>query len=434
MSARTRRRAEAATLAHRDAWRARALQVLLTAAGGGRPPVPWAGSLLDHVQVPPGAWTDTPWALPGAHEVILSWPPGRPFPARAFARQWNAVHGFPRFGPPWTWTPRLDQGAIYGQTFDITGEGGKLHLPGQVDYGRHAHRVVQGICEDGTVLTWEIDTQPHMLAGGSTGSGKTRCILATIYHLLAADQLAAVVVLDWKRRDFRPLADRAFDADRCRGAVVAMPNLDAQGLIDDLADMEAAANAVLGELGRRMLAAEDLEEGADPWHDQLVLLVVDEALATLQREDNPPRDDKSPEAAAARQRNRQRARIEYAMQQVALLGRALRVHLVLGASSPRKEFLRGEAIAAVQHRVWFGIFLDVSERVVMFGDGQAPSPPAWPGYGIWRAMRPDTDPGDPYLWIKGYWLGAPRLRFEVETRLRPAAGWAGADPWWPRAA
>jgi hypothetical protein len=425
-----RRRAEAALRAARDAWRARALQVLL-AATGGRPPPPWGGSLLDHVQVPPHAWTPEPWTLPGAHEVLLSWPPGRPFPARAFARQWNAVHGFPRHGPPWTWEPRLDQGVIAGSTFDVTGTDGRLHLP-DLDVAAIPHRVIQGVCEDGTLLDWNLDVQPHALAGGATGSGKTRCILASVHHLLAARQLAAVVVLDWKRRDFRPLADRAFDPATCRGATVAMPDLDPAGLPTSLHTMAAAADAVLGELGRRMLAAEDLDEGEDPWADRLVLLVVDEALATLQREAAPDRQDKSPAAEQVRARNAARARIEYALQQVALLGRALRVHLLLGASSPRKEFLRGEAIAAVQHRVWFGVFLDVSERVVMFGDGQAPSPPAWPGYGIWRGMRADTDPGDPYLWAKGYWLPAARLRHEVLTQLRPADGWQpGSDPWWP---
>lgn len=403
----------------RHAWRVRALQVLGSFV---RLVEPWGGSLLDHVQVPADAWTERPDTFPGANEVILSWPPGKVFRPRLWAKAWNQAHGFPRWGPPWTWTYRPDLGIIIGHPFDLSGDDrGRLWLPyDQIDYAGQPRMILCGVCEDGTPLYHDLDTTPHAMAAGATGAGKTKAIHTRLFHLLAADVVSGLVILDWKRKDFRVFQGWAWDADRCRGITVAKPGLDAAGILDNLDAMEQAAEAVLAELGRRMLASEDLEEGQDPWAGQLVVLVFDEVLATLQREANPPKDDKSSQAQAVRRRNAQRTRIEFVLQQVVLLGRALHVHAILGASSPRAEFLTGEAKAAVQHRMYLGQFQDVSEPVIVFGKDAPASPPPWPGYGVWRVLRPDVDPEDPYLYFKSYWVPAEWLERMLKVRALPA--------------
>jgi FtsK/SpoIIIE family len=422
MTSRTTAPPRAWTEQARHAWRQRALGVL-TAFVRLQPQ--WGGTLLDYVHVYEQDWEARPDLFPGAHQVVISWPPGKLFQPKAWARAWNQTFGFPRYGPPWTWVHRPDLGVLVGRPFDLKGDDqGRLWLPyEQIDYLGQPRQIACGLCEDGTQLIHDLDTTPHAMAAGATGAGKTKAVHTRLFHLLAADVVSAMVVLDWKRRDFRAFQGRAWDAQRCRGVTVAKPDLDAAGILDDLSTMEAACEAVLAELGRRMLAAEDQAEGQDPWADELVVLVFDEVLATLQREANPPKDDKSPLAEQIRRRNRQRGRIEFILGQVVLLGRALRVHAVLGASSPRAEFLTGEAKAAVQHRMYLGQFQDVSEPVIVFGKDAPASPPPWPGYGVWRVIRPDVDPAEPYLYFKSYWVPARWLEIMLDNRVLADDDW-----------
>jgi hypothetical protein len=278
-----------------------------------------------------------------------------------------------------------------------------------------------------------MDRHPHMVAAGSTGSGKSKDIHCTLCQLIAADVCQAVVCLDWKRADFKVFRGRAWDPASCQGVTVAMPDVIADdqatatqppGTLRDLESMAATAEAVLAEMGRRQLAAEEIDEDTDPWASRLILFVLDEALVTLTREPNPPRELKGEPWESVRRRNTQRARIELALSQMLLLGRRLRVHVILGASSPRKEIIPGEAMAAVQHRLWWGPFLDASEPVITFGRDAPPSPPGWPGYGVWRVLRPDADPANPYLYAKGFWLPASHLDAWLDARILSAAAYA----------
>jgi 6-pyruvoyl-tetrahydropterin synthase len=399
---------------HRLAWRARGVDVL--AQRIPRLPVPWGGSALDYVAVPDDAWTAEPWTFPGATKVLVSWPPGKPLDLRGWARQWNRAYGYPLYGPPWRWEYQPAANLLVGEIFDLGGPDGRMPLPADISYRRHAYRAVIGQCEDGTVLTWDILDIPNVLIGGSAGFGKSKVCHLIAYHLLAAEVLQGLVVLDWKRRDYQPFTNRTWNPDTCTGITVAKPNLSDVGMVTDLADMEAACQVVLAEMGRRMLQAEEVPEGEDPWRERLVLLLVDEAAATLQREKAPANDDKSPEANAIRVRNRQRANIEWAISQVAMLGRALHIHLVAGAQSPRKEFLPGEAVANMQHRMFMGLYQDVAEPVIIFGKDAPDSPPGWKGYGVWRSTRSDADPHDPYLYFRAFWLDADRVRTLLDAR------------------
>jgi DNA translocase FtsK/SpoIIIE-like protein len=406
-------------------WRSRALQVLNSQV---RMAPRWGGSLLDYIHVPPEDWTDRPDLFPGARKVVITWPPGRLFRPKLWARIWNQAFGFPLYGPPWTWTYRPDLGALFGEPFDLQGDDqGRLWLPyEQIDYAGHPRQIVCGLCEDGTTLVHDLDTTPHAMAAGATGAGKTKALHTRLFHLLAADVVSGLVVLDWKRTDFKVFQGRAWDPQRCRGVTVAKPDLDVAGGLDSLSTMVAVCESAYAELGRRMLANEDTDEGEDPWADELVLLVFDEVLATLQREANPPKDDKSDQAELVRNRNRQRTRIEFILGQVVILGRALHVHAILGASSPRAEFLTGEAKAAVQHRVYLGQFQDVSEPVIVFGKDAPESPPPWPGYGVWRVLRPDADPAEPYLYFKAFWVPASWLDIMLDNRVMSATDRAAA--------
>jgi hypothetical protein len=417
----TRRAREARLVGqHQDAWRGRAVAVLANAYRG-RLQRPWGeGGMLDYVHVEPGDWTAEPWEFPGARRCYVTWPPGQPWNASAWARQWNRDYGYPLYGPPWRWEYHPRENVLVGEVFDLQGDHeGKIHLSERIDYQRFPYRVVIGTCEDGTTLTWDLLEIPHVLMGGSTRFGKSKTLQLMLYHLLAADVVQGLAILDWKRRDFRTFTGQPWDARVCAGMTVAKPDLDANGIPVSLATMELAAEAVLAELGRRILESEDVPEGEDPWRDRLILLAVDEAAATLQREPQPPKEDKSPQAEQVRARNRQRARIEFAIGQVAMLGGALHVHVIAAAQSPRKEFLPGEAVANMQHRMFLGPYQDVAEPVIIFGRDAPDSPPGWKGYGVWRSLRTDTDPNDPYLYFKAFWLPAERIARLVEQR-RPA--------------
>ena len=388
----------------------------------------WGSDMLGHVQVT--AWDAGFPArqFPGAREVILSWPAGRPWQARGWARHWNAEFGFPALGgPPWTWTWLPDRQVIVGRPFDLRGDAdGRLWLPSRIDYERDPLQVVEGRCEDGSTLTWDLKRHPHAMVGGATGSGKSKAIHTDCYHLLAADVLQALVVLDWKRKDFGVFGGRAWNPDTCTGVTLAKPDLGPNGLPETLDTMLDALESVGAELGRRIVDTEDAPEGTDPYARRLVLVAFDEALATLQMEAKPDAKDDSPTARGIRARNAARVRIEYLLQQIALLGRAYHVHLLLGASSPRKEILRGEAVAAIQHRRYIGQYQDVAEPVIMFGRDAPVSPPPWPGYGVWRVLRPDADPAEPYLYFKGYWVPTSWLDELLYDRIATADEWEAA--------
>jgi hypothetical protein len=417
MSTRLDRRHQAR---HETAWRQRALGVL--AGMVPLPKHPWGMSgLLNLVHVPRWDRSFPASLFPGAAEVWITWPPSKPFPARAWSTRWNQAHGFPLLGPPWSWEHRPDLGIIIGRPFDLTGgPDGKLWLPPlEID----PRVLVFGVCEDGSLWTCDLDVYPHLLFAGGTGSGKTKGQQIAVHHLLVADCLQGLVVLDWKRKAFTRLAGWGWDPKHCRGITVAKPDLGPAGLPVSLASMEAAAEAVAAELGRRIVASEDGEEGAGAYADRLVVLVMDEAMVTLQREPNPPKSDDSPRAEAIRLRNRQRDRIEEIVIQVATLGREYHVHAILGAQSPRKEFLPGEGLASIQWRAYMGAYLDTVEPNIIFGAGYPPSPPGWPGFGVWRVLRADADPNDPYLYVKGFWLPAEALTEACQGRILSAERW-----------
>jgi FtsK/SpoIIIE family len=408
---------------HQTAWKARALGVL--AGVVPLPRHPWGMSgLLDLVHVT--AWDRAfPSSLfPGAAEVWITWPPSKPFPARAWSTRWNQAHGFPLLGPPWSWEHRPDLGVIVGRPFDLTGgPDGKLWLPPlEID----PRVLVLGVCEDGSPWTCDLDVYPHLLFAGGTGSGKTKGQQTAVHHLLVADCLQALVVLDWKRKAFTRLAGWAWDPHACQGVTVSKPDLSEAGLPVALASMLEAAEAVAAELGRRIVDSEGGPEGAGAYADKLVVLVMDEAMVTLQREPTPPRSDDSPRAEAIRLRNRQRDRIEEILVQVLTLGREYHVHGILGAQSPRKEFLPGEGLASIQWRAYMGAYLDTVEPNIIFGAGYPPSPPGWPGFGVWRVLRPDADPNNPYLYVKGFWLPDTALSEILAARILTAEAYEQA--------
>jgi hypothetical protein len=418
------------------AWKVRAVQVLGSMVR--LPPHPWGPAAVANHYVHVPAWDPTFPAdpFPGARQAVLTWPPGRPFPARAWSTRWNQAHGFPFLGPPWAWEHRPDVGVIVGHPFDLSGgPDGKLWLPPLEIQPRV---LVLGVCEDGSLLTCDLDVYPHLLVAGGTGSGKTKLQQAAVHHLLVADCLQGLVVLDWKRKAFTRLAyvdpddptagGWAWDPTRCAGVTVAKPDLGPTGLPVSLATMEAAVDSIVAELGRRIVESEGGPEGAGAYADRLVVLVMDEAMVTIQREPTPPRSDDSPRAEAVRLRNRQRDRIEEALVQIVTLGREYHVHAILGAQSPRKEFLPGEGLASIQWRAYMGAYLDTVEPNIMFGAGYPPSPPGWPGFGVWRVLRPEADPNDPYLYVKGFWVPSEALTAACRAKLLPAAGFAPAAP------
>jgi hypothetical protein len=58
--------------------------------------------------------------------------------------------------------------------------------------------------------------------------------------------------------------------------------------------------------------------------------------------------------------------------------------------------------------------------VIVFGKDAPASPPPWPGYGVWRVIRADADPEDPYLYFKSYWVPAGWLETMLDARVMSA--------------
>lgn len=161
-----------------------------------------------------------------------------------------------------------------------------------------------------------LNTLPHMLIGGSTGSGKTILLRSVLLQCIAKD--AEVIIADFKGIDFHRVW-----REHCEIITEAEPFI-------------SKLNAVLPELSaRKKLFAEhdvaDIREynSSGAKLDRIVI-ACDEVSELLDK------------TGASREAKEQIAKIESALSTIARQGRAFGIHLVLATQRPDANILSGQ--------------------------------------------------------------------------------------------
>jgi len=157
------------------------------------------------------------------------------------------------------------------------------HAVASFDLGAQTLPVSPGVCIDGKPLIFDLASAPHLLIGGTTGSGKSVCMSAILLSLLtyAEQRPLRFALIDPKQVEFAAWKDCPWLFDR-----VATDNAAANSLLELLvAEMEARYGR-FAELGVRDLAGARARGYDGAW----IVVVVDElADLVMQDKDNEKR-------------------------------------------------------------------------------------------------------------------------------------------------
>lgn len=213
-------------------------------------------------------------------------------------------------------------------------------------------------------LTWDLRVEPHGLAVGTTGSGKSQTVQLVMVQLAKAGW--NLLLLDPKKVEFSNWAGRP-------GVL---------GVTTELAAHVEALEQARAEQDRRyeaMTAAGvnhiDLLDSAD--RPRRLLVVVDEAVELL-----APAQGKTDAAKVA---NELKGRASEAVSSMLRLGRAAGVHVILAAQRADRAVLTGEA----QNNLAFKVIQGRSEQIerTMIGLGDVIATPGIPGRAVARTLQ-----------------------------------------------
>lgn len=183
-------------------------------------------------------------------------------------------------------------------------------------------RIPMGSGIDGSPVTWDISTTPHMLCLGMTGTGKTATLETAVYGALRAGWEVAFVDPSKKAADLVPFQSWM------------------ASMTGDLSESEAILRYVYGEVRKRVdlnaahgaTSIDDLPEDIRPSH---VLIIIDEFTSLLLGEKVPSSSGVTdPEVLsnieATKAANASRAAIASITGRIGREARSAGVHLLLG--------------------------------------------------------------------------------------------------------
>jgi DNA segregation ATPase FtsK/SpoIIIE-like protein len=232
-------------------------------------------------------------------------------------------------------------------------------------------RLVIGLGQSHRGRLWvDLATLPHLLVGGMTGGGKSVFLTQALTHLVLThhpDQLRLLCVdlkggieLDAFSRTPHSLEEVVTSVD---GAARAL------GLIRDEVDrrLQALRNASVRDIDAWAAT------GRPPW--PRILVVVDELAELTVRELGG-----APAAVAAQKAATGR------LGEIARLGRAVGIHLILCTQRPDAEAVPGQLKANLAGTVAFRVRSEVNSHILLESD-RAALLPHHPGRAIWALER-----------------------------------------------
>lgn len=189
---------------------------------------------------------------------------------------------------------------------------------------------------DGAPVLVDLNTAPHLLIAGTTGSGKSVCVNTIINSLLVKCTPAALqlYIIDPKRVDYAEYADLPHVRDYATG-------------IDD-------AERVLNRVQSLMMHRYDLMSARRVKHiDALgynhIVLICDEFASLMSKEG--------------------KRRLLPSLQEIARLGRAAGVHMILATQRPTRDVIDGQLKANCPTRIAFRVQSVTDSRVILDAKG-----------------------------------------------------------------
>lgn len=203
---------------------------------------------------------------------------------------------------------------------------------------------------EGNAITANLATMPHLLIGGTTGSGKSVAINAMITSILmrATPSEVKLILIDPKRVEFTPYNG----IPHLYVPVVTEPKEAASALTWGVAEMESrlklfsenkvrnieAYNAMIQKMSKRDREAADLSEL--PY----IVIVIDE-LADLMM-------------AVGKE-------VEFSISRIAQLARAAGIHLIVATQRPSTNVVTGLIKANITTRIAFNVASGIDSRVIL---------------------------------------------------------------------
>lgn len=201
-----------------------------------------------------------------------------------------------------------------------------------------------GIGPDGKTMACDISTEPHMLIGGMTGSGKSTMINAMLCALMmrATPDDLGLILIDPKRVEFAPYEN----VPHLMRPVVT-DSFEAAETLDWLVDEMEARYKFCERAGVRNLAELNDKLMIEDRFPHL-LCVVDELadLMVVAKKD-----------------------VEASVVRIAQKARAVGIHLVLATQSPRVQVVTGLIKANLPARIAFTTAGSLDSRVIMDRNG-----------------------------------------------------------------
>lgn len=304
-------------------------------------------------------------------------------------------------GKPWAnrWEIDWDHG-------DRTAVAFPARLPDFVPYpGSHQqwNKIPIGVLADGTEACIDLTFAPHALVAGPTGSGKSVLQRAILLHALQHD--FRLVLIDPKRVELGGYAKYRQVGD------VAKSLEDGVHAVQNVHDQMMARYAEMDASG-----VNHFQRLASP--PPVLMLMVDETFNFL-----APEGIKTEEG---KERDALHARASTLLGEIARLGRAAGVHLVLATQRPDASVLKGELKNNLDARVAAGR-MDTTPSLMVLDSDSATRLPKIKGRGILRFGGEEVEFQGYYApenWYDDYVAGrihTPEPETASQPTSRPAA-------------
>ena len=210
---------------------------------------------------------------------------------------------------------------------------------------------------NGRIVTAELNTMPHLLIAGSTGSGKSVAINAFIMSVLykATPEQVRLILVDPKRLELGNYEG----VPHLYTPIITEPKLASNALRNAVREMERRLK-VLAEKGVRnidqynkLFEGKDtpsLFEDGEQEHKPLpyIVIIIDE-LADLMMLDG--------------------ANVEESITRLAQMARAVGIHLVLATQRPSVDVITGLIKANFPSRMSFRVATKIDSRTILDGNG-----------------------------------------------------------------
>ena len=203
---------------------------------------------------------------------------------------------------------------------------------------------------EGHKMVFDLAKMPHLLVGGTTGSGKSISINSMIMSILmrATPDEVRFIMIDPKRVEFAPYNG----IPHLYVPVVTEPREAASALSWGVAEMERRLK-VFSKVGARDIGQYNTkvhqgvldEEGADPAKQMPYIVIVIDELADLMM--NVGKD------------------VEFSISRIAQLARAAGIHMIVATQRPSTNVVTGLIKANITNRMALTVASGIDSRVIL---------------------------------------------------------------------